>query len=302
MQVGKVFVSHSSNDKTFVDRLVDDLAKRKIPVWYDRFDVRIGDSIPNRINDGIATARYFLIVLSPAAIVSRWVREELNAALVRQINLGGTFLLPLLYEDCEIPPLLAHRRFADFRADYASGLAELLLLWGNDAAACDSAKRERVFPWPDIDISDREFIYLHSTRFDKFFRMSCSLSWTAGQTIEYLVKALTLPWSKELPEVGMRWSFSYRLIFSDKTLSLSQMLSEAGVSMGAVVQIEINGAYEDLFEEEREDMRSKIYMLTPEVMEQRRKREERIAEGLRLRGTLTSERLRQIVNQCFSHV
>ncbi|MSO49533.1 MAG: TIR domain-containing protein [Acidobacteria bacterium] len=40
--IGKVFVSHASADKPFVDRLVGDLVARSIPVWYDRFDLRIG--------------------------------------------------------------------------------------------------------------------------------------------------------------------------------------------------------------------------------------------------------------------
>src|SRR5438876_11769402 len=44
--IGKVFVSHSSSDKVFVDRLVADLAKHGIPVWYDKLDIKLGDSVP----------------------------------------------------------------------------------------------------------------------------------------------------------------------------------------------------------------------------------------------------------------
>jgi hypothetical protein len=76
----KVFISHASKDKNFVDRLVSDLAARGVPVWYDKLDVRLGDSIPGKINSGISEAKYFLIVLSPAAVKSKWVQEELNAA------------------------------------------------------------------------------------------------------------------------------------------------------------------------------------------------------------------------------
>ena len=64
-------------------------------------------------------------------------------------------------------------------------------------------------PWPDIEMSDAEFVYLHSTRFDKFFRMSCSLEWTADRTIDYLTKTLALPWNVEVQSVGMKCSFSY---------------------------------------------------------------------------------------------
>lgn len=80
--IGKVFVSHSSADKSFVDRLIADLAAREIPIWYDKFDLRVGDSVTGGINKGLTSSKYFLIVLSKSAVASRWVTEELNAALI----------------------------------------------------------------------------------------------------------------------------------------------------------------------------------------------------------------------------
>lgn len=62
---GKIFISHASKDKKFVDRLVSDLAAHGVPVWYDKLDVRLGDSIPGKINSGISEAKYFLTVISP---------------------------------------------------------------------------------------------------------------------------------------------------------------------------------------------------------------------------------------------
>ncbi len=63
---GKVFVSHASADKPFVDRLVADLATRGISVWYDKLDLRLGESIPGSINTGLLESKYFAIVLSKA--------------------------------------------------------------------------------------------------------------------------------------------------------------------------------------------------------------------------------------------
>lgn len=137
----KVFISHASKDKKFVDRLVSDLAARGVPVWYDKLDVRLGDSIPGKINSEISEAKYFLIVLSPAAAKSKWVQEELNAALMRQVASAGTFLLPVLIEDCDVPPLLGHRRFADFREDYEAGLEELSEVFGRDTRAAELAEK-----------------------------------------------------------------------------------------------------------------------------------------------------------------
>jgi hypothetical protein len=102
-QIGKVFVSHASADKPFVDQLVADLAARSIPVWYDKLDLRVGESVPGAINAGLSDSKYFAIVLSKASVASSWVREELNAALMTQVAKGGTFILPLLLQDCAIP-------------------------------------------------------------------------------------------------------------------------------------------------------------------------------------------------------
>lgn len=296
---GKIFISHASKDKTFVDQLVSDLAAHGVPVWYDKLDVRLGDSLPGKINSGLAEAKYFLIVLSPAAVKSKWVQEELNAALMCQVASAGTFLLPVIIEDCDVPPLLNHRRFADFRADYKAGLGELLELFGRDAQAAESAGKKLVHPWPDLEISDREFIYLHSTRFDKFFRMNCALDWTANHTIDYIVSTLSLPWRKEIPELGMRWSFIYKLVYGEHSVPLRQTLGAAGIVIGSTVQISISGRYEDLYENEVKQMwePGKMYELTSLRM-----RELDLKKKIKERGPLTQERLRQIADACFAHI
>lgn len=298
--VGKVFVSHASSDKPFADRLVADLAKHSIPVWYDKLDLRIGESVPGKINQGIADSKYFAILLSPAAVTSAWVTEELNAALMKQIANGGTFLLPILVKDCTIRPLLAHRRYADFRSDYDSALSELLSLWGKDTAACATANKDAVFPWPDIDIPDAEFVYLHSTRFDKFFRMSCPLIWRVSEAIHYLADTLSLPWNIEQPSVGMKWSFSYSIRLDGKSLSLSSTLQDAGVTIGTVLQIGISGTYEDLYEKELKEMwdGSKTYLMTSELMA----RSEWLRAQVAARSKLTRDDLNKIADSCFSHV
>lgn len=301
-RVGKVFISHASADKAFVDRLVADLAANEVPVWYDKLDLRLGESIPGAINTGLTNSKYFAIVLSKASVASKWVQEELNAALMKQVARGGTFVLPLLLEDCDVPPLLAHRKHADFRTSYAAALAELLSLWGKDAEACTAAGRTAVHPWPDIDMSDAEFIYLHSTRFDKFFRMSCSLDWTANHTIDYLTDTLALPWDVEVSVVGMRWSFIYSLRADGEGISLNSTLREAGLQAGSVVQIGISGRYEDLYEKELKEAEAfspgKMYLETIE----RRNREQWLRKQMADRRLLTSAKLKEIADSCFKHV
>jgi hypothetical protein len=299
-QIGKIFVSHTSVDKPFVDRLVADLAARSIPVWYDKLDLRIGESVPGAINAGLSDSKYFVIVLSKASVASVWVREELNAALMTQVARGGTFILPVLLEDCVVPPLLAHRKYADFRDDYSKALAELLSLWGKDADACATAGKSTVHPWPDIEMSDEEFVYLYSERFDKFFRMSCSLDWSASCTIDYLTEKLALPWNVDISAVGMRWSFTYGLRLDGKGISLDAKLRDAGIAVGSVVQIGISGVYEDLYEKELKKtyFPDTIFHLTIDNMQ----REQWLQQQVSARKVLTRDKLKEIADSCFAHV
>jgi hypothetical protein len=106
--------------------LAEELTRTGLRVWLDQWEIRVGDSIVRKINEGISTSDYLVVVLSKASVNSPWVQEELSSGILRTIQSQGAFILPLVVEDCEIPPLLAHRRYADFRKDKYVGLSELL--------------------------------------------------------------------------------------------------------------------------------------------------------------------------------
>ena len=297
---GKLFISHASADKEFVDKLVNDLIKHGVDVWYDKFDIQLGDSVPGKINEGIANSKYFAIVLSPASVTSKWVTEELNAALIKQISLSGTFLLPLMFKDCNLPPLLAHRRYADFRSDYDSALSELLDVLGKDADMVASLDGKALYPWPDTSQSNMQTCYLHSERFDKFFRMSCDFSWTADRTLNYIIDTLKLPWNQDVPQLGMRWSFSYGLVYDGKTIPLHTTLEEAGVMADSVLRLNIRGTYEDIWKKELKSMwdGSKMYQVHSGMLRQ----DQELKNKILSRGPLTRSRLKELANECFNHV
>jgi formylglycine-generating enzyme required for sulfatase activity len=54
------------------------------------------------------------------------VKKELNAAMMKELNRRSVFVLPILYQDCEIPELIADKRYADFRKSYEFGFSEVL--------------------------------------------------------------------------------------------------------------------------------------------------------------------------------
>jgi hypothetical protein len=121
-----VFISYSNKDRAFVERLALDLKAKGLRVWYDQWELKVGDSLIGKIGTGIKAHDYLVVVLSRSSVRSEWVRKELSAALMRELQEKRVVVLPVLIEDCEIPPLISDKVFADFRGDYRSGLNKLL--------------------------------------------------------------------------------------------------------------------------------------------------------------------------------
>ena len=66
----KVLISHSSKDKRFVKKLKQDLEANDISTWLDQDEMDIGDSLIEKLEEGIDDSSHFLIVLSPNSIKS----------------------------------------------------------------------------------------------------------------------------------------------------------------------------------------------------------------------------------------
>jgi hypothetical protein len=110
----KAFISHSSVDKPFVERLATDLRTREgIDAWLDKWEILPGDKIPEKLEEGLSSAGIFILVLSPESVNSQWVSYEKDAWLTAQVNEEvaarkesrppNRRLIPVLYKDCEKP-------------------------------------------------------------------------------------------------------------------------------------------------------------------------------------------------------
>jgi hypothetical protein len=122
----RVFLSHSSADKPFVGRLAADLKSRGVSVWFDQWELKVGDSLTQKIEDGINESGWLVVVLSKKSVVSDWVQKELRAAQARELRDKDVFVLPIIIDDCAIPLFLLDKIYADFRHSYAHGLEYLL--------------------------------------------------------------------------------------------------------------------------------------------------------------------------------
>ncbi|MFX4300906.1 toll/interleukin-1 receptor domain-containing protein [Alicyclobacillus tolerans] len=122
-----VFISHSSKDKVFARRLQRDLANMGYETWLDEKNIGVGDSIVDKINDGLGDADYVVLVLSRNSIESEWVKREWQSAYMTETERKQPFLLPVCIDDCEVPQLLKAKKYADMSDEnYAVGLVELV--------------------------------------------------------------------------------------------------------------------------------------------------------------------------------
>lgn len=109
-----LFISHASEDKDeFVRPLAEALTALGLRVWYDEFQLRVGDSLRRSIDRGLANSRYGVVVLSSSFFAKNWPQYELDGMVTREMN-GVKVVLPIWHkvtknEVMEYSPSLADK-------------------------------------------------------------------------------------------------------------------------------------------------------------------------------------------------
>jgi hypothetical protein len=90
-----VFISHASEDKQTVAKpLAEALTQRGFKVWYDEYELKIGDRLLEKIDEGLRDSRFGVVILSTAFFSKQWPKTELDG-LVQKELLGGKVILPV---------------------------------------------------------------------------------------------------------------------------------------------------------------------------------------------------------------
>ena len=122
----RVFVCHNSEDKPTAENIAIEMIKAGHEAFFDKWDIRPGDSLIEKISEGISDSSYLLVLLSRNSVKSNWVKRELEIALARQIADKAITVIPCLLEDCDIPVFLQPISYADFRGSFECGITNLL--------------------------------------------------------------------------------------------------------------------------------------------------------------------------------
>lgn len=149
--IPEVFISYSRKDEHLVKRLIKALKKHGIKVFCDVDDILVGHSFVDKIYEGIRNSDYLIILLTKNSVESKWVKDELSKAKIKQMQDGSIEILPLKYEECRMPDVLSDIQYEDFTKNFNTRFKKLLRrLLPTNIYAEGAPEVEEHYPVPEI--------------------------------------------------------------------------------------------------------------------------------------------------------
>ena len=140
MSDNRTFVSYSRSDSQFAVKLASDLRANGASVWLDQLDIAPGARWDSSIEEALRRSARVIVVLSPKAVASQNVLDEVSFALDE-----GKTIVPVLVETCAVPMRLRRLQHVDFTPGYDAALGRLL---GTLGVASTSVSRTAAPPPP----------------------------------------------------------------------------------------------------------------------------------------------------------
>jgi hypothetical protein len=136
----KMFFSYARADAEFVLKLAADLRSAGVDLWIDQLDIPAGVQWDRAVEDALEACSCLLLVLSPTSIASQNVMDEASFAIEQDKK-----ILPVLYQNCDIPFRLKRLQYIDFSGDYDIAYTKLL-----NALTIHSSENVRETPSPKL--------------------------------------------------------------------------------------------------------------------------------------------------------
>ena len=114
----RAFLSYTSDDAELAKRVAGKLQSSGIETWWDHWCISTGDSLRQKIDEGLGECTHFLVLLTPQSIGKPWVNQEMDAGLVRKLRDECTFM-PVRFglQASALPPLLSGMHAPEIKAD-----------------------------------------------------------------------------------------------------------------------------------------------------------------------------------------
>ncbi|MEM7085540.1 MAG: toll/interleukin-1 receptor domain-containing protein [Bacteroidota bacterium] len=135
MDSESIFVSYSSKDKPFALEFVKELQRLGINVWIDQLGIQLGENWDNAIEEALEKSNTFLLFMSPTAVTSQNVQDEVHIAIERKKR-----LVPVLIQQCDIPMRWQRFQYADLTKNPNKGLQRIMEFLGIEKTANQKLK------------------------------------------------------------------------------------------------------------------------------------------------------------------
>jgi hypothetical protein len=122
-----VFLSHSSKDKPAVRALAERLRAAGLKVWFDAWEIKIGDSIFAKIEHGLEHSRKLLLCMSANAFEADWVTLEHQTTRFRDPLNRERHFIPLKLDDTPPKGTLRGFLYLDWRTPTDEAFQTLLV-------------------------------------------------------------------------------------------------------------------------------------------------------------------------------
>lgn len=166
-QKKSIFISYSHRDMAFVKRLAGDLENIGMKVWQDEKEIKVGDPISRKVEEGITGCDFFCLVLSSNSIHSTWVEREYNIAINAKVYHSAILkILPILMEEVQPPRFLRDVKYANFSQGYDHGLSQLLEAIKDDYMRKERKSMQEFFLKSTIEELDQELVAIGADGLD----------------------------------------------------------------------------------------------------------------------------------------
>ena len=123
----RVFLSYGSEDHELAEKIANKLQDSGVDTWWAKWCIGAGDSLRQKIDEGLDDCTHFIVLLTPASLKKPWVNQEMDAGLVGKIRERCEFI-PLRHDlpAKELPPLISGILSPDLSSDFDGEMTQLV--------------------------------------------------------------------------------------------------------------------------------------------------------------------------------
>ncbi len=124
-----MFISHSSKDKKEIEEVLPYINAINLPVWFDKYNIDVGESIVEKVEEGLQNSKAVIFWITKNFINSKWCKKEMQVFIRRMIE-ENILIISILDKGIEIkdlPIFLQDIKFIRNSGDFSTLINEILV-------------------------------------------------------------------------------------------------------------------------------------------------------------------------------